>query len=233
MAIGDKYGRWTVAGETYRLGEGNSRYYMCPCICECGTERHVRVGDMRQGKSTSCGCYHSEMMVERNTTHDMTGTRIFDIYNGMVKRCTNPNAQYYNKYSVLNNNPEWLLSFEKFYEDMGSTYEDGLSLDRIDSRQGYFKENCRWATPKQQSRNQNKKRTNKSGETGVTMGYSKNKRYSHWLAYWHEEGRRCSKSFSILKHGYDEAFAMAVEYRKKQIERLNELGYGYTPTHGL
>lgn len=236
MAIGDKYGRWTVVGDTYKVGKGNSKYYMCPCVCECGTEKHVRIGDMRQGKSMSCGCYHSDVMVERNTTHNMTGTRIFDIYNGMLRRCTHLNAQYYYKYSVLNNDPKWLDSFENFYEDMGSSYEDGLSLDRIDSRQGYFKENCRWATPEQQGRNQNKSVNNKSGVTGVCLCSTvnhQNKEYFSWIAIWREDGKMRRKSFAVLKYGYDEAFAMAVEYRKKQIERLNELGYGYTPTHGL
>ena len=45
------------------------------------------------------------------------------------------------------------LKFEGFYEDMHEGYADKLTIDRIDNDKGYFKENCRWATRKQQNRN--------------------------------------------------------------------------------
>jgi hypothetical protein len=43
--------------------------------------------------------------------------------------------------------------FENFWADMGDTYADGLTLDRIDSTKDYYKDNCRWVTMHQQSRN--------------------------------------------------------------------------------
>lgn len=46
-------------------------------------------------------------------------------------------------------------TFEGFLEDMGER-PAGMTLDRIDPFKGYYKENCRWATPKVQGKNKRK-----------------------------------------------------------------------------
>lgn len=48
--------------------------------------------------------------------------------------------------------PEWMESFEAFLADMGECPK-GLTLERIDGTKGYYKENCRWASQKEQNRN--------------------------------------------------------------------------------
>ena len=72
----------------------------------------------------------------------------------MKERCTLKSHVAYPSYGgagikVCQN---WLDSYNSFLGDMGERPK-GTSLDRIDSTKGYYKENCRWATSKQQQNN--------------------------------------------------------------------------------
>ena len=75
--IGKKYGRWTVIED---LGVKNrERYYLCQC--DCGVQRSVMGRNLKNGRSTSCGCYkkeiNSKQMAEQNKKRslDLRGQR--------------------------------------------------------------------------------------------------------------------------------------------------------------
>jgi hypothetical protein len=56
------------------------------------------------------------------------------------------------EYAGIDIDATWLVDFAAFLADMGER-PAGKTIDRIDNSKGYFKENCRWATPVEQTRN--------------------------------------------------------------------------------
>lgn len=69
----------------------------------------------------------------------------------MIQRCTNPKRDDYHLYGGrgITVCPRW-REFWNFAKDMGVRPE-GCTLDRREPNGNYEPENCRWATPKEQS----------------------------------------------------------------------------------
>jgi hypothetical protein len=71
----------------------------------------------------------------------------------MRRRCYATHRKEYKNYGGgIEVCPEWRDSFENFYRDMGDR-PPGYTLDRRDNDDHYSKDNCLWATYKQQGRN--------------------------------------------------------------------------------
>lgn len=83
-----------------------------------------------------------------------------DILNGkycwsaMIKRCLNKKSRDFKNYGAkgIKVSKRW-LKYSNFIKDMGFRPSSSHSIDRIDRSKGYYKSNCRWATPKQQTDN--------------------------------------------------------------------------------
>lgn len=56
--LGKKFGRLTVIEET---GERKNRQVIWKCLCDCGNIIFVRANNLKQGLTTSCGCYKREI----------------------------------------------------------------------------------------------------------------------------------------------------------------------------
>jgi hypothetical protein len=125
---------------------------------ECGNKKEVETYCLTSGGTRSCGCLSNEVKSKRFTKHGKRHTRSYHIWLCMIQRCQNKNNPNYKDYGArgINVCEKW-HKFEGFYEDMGEP-EEKMTIHRIDNDKGYFLENCKWATRKEQA---NAKRTNR------------------------------------------------------------------------
>lgn len=161
-----RFNRWLVLSEDGR----RSGHMMWRCRCDCGTERRVIGSHLMSGGSKSCGCHRSEMNrlpKPANRKHGLAGSPVYSVWGRMKTRCFNPKVASYPHYGGrgITVCKRWLTSFEEFNRDMGPSYRQGCSIDRIDNDGSYscgicpdcaahsWTLNCQWATPTQQTNN--------------------------------------------------------------------------------
>lgn len=142
--VGEHFGRLEVL-----LEEG--RYALCRC--ECGNSKRVLRGNLMAGYTQSCGCLQKERTSAATTTHGLRHTELYKIWRAMKTRCYNPNHRAYRWYGAkgIVVCDSW-QTFDGFVVDMGKGYAPGLSIDRINPKGNYCKENCQWLSKSENSR---------------------------------------------------------------------------------
>lgn len=154
LQLQGQYGKWKIIKITDNKKHGNILWL---CECACGTIREVMASNLRSGASLSCGCHRREINSIVQKTHGMSRVKnpLYSIWKGIRVRCLNPKNPAYKYYGGrgIKICDRWLEDFTNFYNDMYSTYKEGLTLDRINNDGDYEPWNCEWSTREKQAKN--------------------------------------------------------------------------------
>jgi len=154
IEVGDRHHRLQVICEASKDKHRHRRYV---CKCSCGNIKVIIGQNLTNGRTKSCGCLQKEIVssiCKNRITHGMSNTTEYEIWASMKQRCLNNNDAAYKNYGGrgITICQEWIDSFETFYLDMGDRPK-GRSIDRKNNNGPYCKENCRWGTRSEQTRN--------------------------------------------------------------------------------
>lgn len=167
---GLKFGKLTVLNFAGRKSSGKFLKTFWVCKCECGNIKEIASGDLKNGHTTSCGCYHKKLFGDVNRKHNMANKcgRIYQLWKSIKYRCNNPNNKSYKNYGGrgIKVCKEWQEDFKIFYDwAMQNGYKEEklsnglnrLTIDRIDNDGDYEPNNCRFVTNAENARNKGRK----------------------------------------------------------------------------
>lgn len=135
-------------------------------------------------------------------------TRAYACWLNLKNRCLNKSYSRYAEWGGrgINVCPRWIDSFESFLADMGEP-PPGTSIDRIDNDGDYCKENCQWATRKQQSNNRRhcvmltfNGRTMNATQWGEELGLDSETIISRLKKGWTHEAALTKKPCSLWEY---------------------------------
>lgn len=208
--IGKQFSEWTVI-EYYGRNKQGAHYYTCKC--SCGNVKNVNRSHLINGNTANCGCKRLKSNADRFKTHGLSGDRTWRIWKGIKSRCYNQNTRSYKNYGArgIRMSEEWYASYPTFLSDMGKCPSDLHSVDRIDNNGDYCKENCRWATTKEQCNNTRR---------NVFLEYDGR---VQTISQWAEEnGIKCERICDRLSRGWSNEQAITLPINSRVKRKRNE-----------
>lgn len=152
---GITFGDWTLVEHASGTLKKKMRWIM---RCVCGEMRNVSLINAERGGSRNCGCKRKKTLSNVMRKHGLVHTPTYNSWSNMKDRCNRKACKQWNDYGGrgIKYCAKW-ENFSIFLKDMG-VKPNGTTLGRIDNELGYFPENCRWETRKQQNTNKRNNR---------------------------------------------------------------------------
>lgn len=155
--IGERFGKLVVLEES---GKNKNKEILWLCQCDCGNKTLVPTYSLTSGNTKSCGCSRG-IHGKHGAYKGGKVERLYRVWLRMKTRCSNHNVQEYRNYGErgIRVCEEWEKSYASFREwalENGynpNAKQGECTIDRIDNNKGYFPDNCRWVSMKEQSIN--------------------------------------------------------------------------------
>ena len=128
------------------------------CLCDCGTEKAVRLNHLLSGAVVSCGCHKVAVHTKHGLAKRSGRHPLYLTWALMMDRCHNPASKDYPNWGSLGVTvyPEWhdVTAFIAWIEANLGPRPEGMTLDRYPDVAGNYEPgNVRWATRFQQVMN--------------------------------------------------------------------------------
>ena len=169
--IGKTYNNVTILEELSERSSSNKIRYFCNCKL-CGNTFITIGNNVVSGTTKNC----RDCGYVKNRKHGLCDTKIYAVWAVMKHRCSSETSMFYEGYKErgIKVCERW-LDFNNFYEDMFPSYQEGLSIDRIDNDGDYEPSNCKWSTKTEQCLNRRKPKHCKSSNYRNVTKVSKNR----------------------------------------------------------
>lgn len=192
--IGKKFAMLTIVADAGR----SKKFRMVCAFCDCGKTGTYALVRLKSGNTKSCGCQKTKAMVnavKAITTHGLTNHQLYHVWSGIKDRCSDINNKNYGGRGISICD-EWRNSFMAFYNwATENGWNENLEIDRKEVNGNYSPINCRFVTPKVNSRN---------------------KRNNHFLTFNNET--KCVKEWSEIFSIGDQV----ILYRLKKLQWSTE-----------
>lgn len=201
---GDKFGRLSFLQDTSKEKTRKALW-----LCECGNKKEIIIQNVKRGKTKSCGCLNSEVVIRKNYKHGFSKKgsvdKFYRAWLHLKERCFREGDSNFHNYGGrgITVCRRW-VNFENFKKDMYSSYlkhvkkygRKNTTIERVDVNGDYEPGNCKWATPEEQANNRrNNHLITFKGETKTLSQFAK----EHGLKPGRLRVRLVRDKFSVKK----------------------------------